>query len=149
MFARRIALRSFLTFALLAVLLPILLASGSLFYHSARYAMEEFALQLADEVSSRVREKVVSFFDVPQRVVAFNVEQARAGQLIYQQPDALMRQFLLQIDQQPQLTFISMGMVDGQYYAGSRPPLGDDRALRMLRTKKAELPWKKHDNIPL
>jgi len=23
------------------------------------------------------------------------------------------------------------------------------RALRMLRTKKAELPWKKHDNIPL
>ena len=135
MFARRIALRSFLTFALLAVLLPIVLASGSLFYHSARYAMEEFALQLADEVSGRVREKVVSFFDVPQRVVAFNVEQARAGQLIYQQPDALMRQFLLQIDQQPQLTFISMGMVDGQYYAGSRPPLGDDRALRMLRAR--------------
>jgi len=31
--------------------------------------MEEFALQLADEVSGRVREKVVSFFDVPQRVV--------------------------------------------------------------------------------
>ncbi len=23
------------------------------------------------------------------------------------------------------------------------------RELRMLRTKKAELPWKKHDNIPL
>ena len=135
MLARRIALRSFLTFAFLAVLLPIVLTSGSLFYRSARYAMEEFALQLADEVSSRVREKVVSFFDVPQRVVAFNVEQARAGQLIYQQPDALMRQFLLQIDQQPQLTFISMGMVDGQYYAGSRPPLGDDRALRMLRAR--------------
>ncbi len=135
MLARRIALRSYLTFALLAVLLPILLASGSLFYQSARYAMEEFALQLADEVSGRVREKVVSLFDVPQRVVAFNVAQARAGQLLYQQPDALMRQFLLQIDQQPQLTFISMGMVDGQYYAGSRPPLGDDRALRVLRAR--------------
>ena len=39
MFARRIALRSYLTFALLAVLLPIVLASGSLFYHSARYAL--------------------------------------------------------------------------------------------------------------
>ena len=135
MFFRRIALRSFLTLALLAVLLPIALASGSLFYHSARKAMEEFALQLADEVSGRVREKVVSLFDVPQRVVAFNVEQARAGQLIYQQPDALMQQFLMQIDQQPQLTFISMGMVDGQYYAGSRPPLGPDRALRMLRAR--------------
>ncbi|PJI99004.1 HAMP domain-containing protein [Acidovorax sp. 69] len=135
MFARRIALRSYLTFALLAVLLPIVLASGSLFYRSAVVAMEEFALQLADEVSGRVREKVVSFFDVPQRVVAFNVEQVRAGHLMVQQPDVLMRQFMLQIDQQPQLTFISMGMPDGQYYAGSRPPLGDDRALRMLRAR--------------
>lgn len=135
MFARRIALRSFLTFALLAVLLPIVLASGSLFYRSAVVAMEEFALQLADEVSARVREKVVSFFDVPQRVVAFNVEQVRAGYLLVRQPDLLMRQFMLQIDQQPQLTFISMGMPDGQYYAGSRPPLGDDRAPRMLRAR--------------
>ena len=49
-----------------------------------------------------------------------------------------MRQFTLQIEQQPQLTFISMGMPDGQYYAGSRPPLGDDRALRMLRARIAD-----------
>lgn len=135
MFVRRIALRSFLALALLAVLLPIVLASGSLFYQSARYAVEEFALQLADEVSARVREKVVSFFDVPQRVVAFNVAQARAGQLLHRDPPALMRQFLLQIEQQPQLTFVSMGMLDGQYYAGSRPPLGEDRSLRMLRAR--------------
>ena len=72
MFARRIALRSFLTFALLAILLPISLASGTLFYRSAVGAMEGFALQLADEVSQRVREKLLSFFDVPQRAVAFN-----------------------------------------------------------------------------
>lgn len=135
MFTRRLALRTFLTLALLAVLLPLVLASSSLFYRSATGAMEEFALQLADEVSGRVREKVVSFFDVPQRVVAFNVEQVRAGYLMVQQPDVLMRQFMLQIDQQPQLTFISMGMPDGQYYAGSRPPLGEDRALRMLRAR--------------
>ena len=138
MFAHRVALRSYLTFALLAVLLPIVLASGSLFYRSAVVATEEFALQLADEVSGRVREKVVSFFDVPQRVVAFNVEQALAGYLLVQQPEVLMRQFTLQIEQQPQLTFISMGMPDGQYYAGSRPPLGDDRALRMLRARIAD-----------
>jgi signal transduction histidine kinase len=135
MLHRRFSLRSFLTFALLAVLLPIVLASGSFFYRSALNAMEEYALQLSDEVSARVREKVVSFFDVPQRVVAFNLEQVRAGQLMYPQPDILMRQFMLQIEQQPQLTFISMGLPDGQYYAGSRPPLGNDRALRMLRAR--------------
>jgi signal transduction histidine kinase len=65
--------------------------------------------------------------------VSFNVEQVREGHLRVDQPDVLMRQFMLQIEQQPQLTFISMGMPDGQYYAGSRPPLGEDRALRMLR----------------
>ena len=135
MLHRRFSLRSFLIFALLAVLLPIVLASGSFFYRSAHKAMEEYALQLSDEVSARVGEKVVSFFDAPERVVAFNLEQVRADQLQYQQPDVLMRQFLLQIEQQPQLTFISMGLPDGQYYAGSRPPLGDDRALRMLRAR--------------
>lgn len=133
MFARRIALRSFLTFALLAILLPISLASGTLFYRSAVGAMEGFALQLADEVSQRVREKLLSFFDVPQRAVAFNVEQARAGLLMVDHPDQLMKQFMLQIDQQPQLTFISLGTREGEYYAGSRPPLGSDRALRMMR----------------
>ena len=40
---------------------------------------------------------------------------------------------MLQIDQQPQLTFISLGTREGEYYAGSRPPLGSDRALRMMR----------------
>ncbi|MBV8620504.1 MAG: sensor histidine kinase [Curvibacter sp.] len=131
----RIAFRTFLILALLLVLLPIVVASGWFFYRSALHAREEFAQQLADEVASRVREKIVSFFDVPMRVVTFNVEQARAGQLLYAQPEALMRQFLLQIDQQPQLTFISMGLADGQYYAGSRPPLGPDRQLRLLRAR--------------
>ena len=135
---RRIALRTFLTLALLMVLLPIVMASGWFFYRSALHAMEGVAQQLADEVSVRVREKITTFFEVPQRVVTFNVEQARAGHLMHTHPDALMRQFLLQIDQQPQLTFISMGLADGQYYAGSRPPLGEDRDLRMLRARIAD-----------
>lgn len=115
------------------VLLPIVMASGWFFYRSALNATEQFAQQIADEVSGRVREKVIAFFDVPQRVVTFNVEQAKAGYLNYARPEELMRQFLLQIRQQPQLTFVSMGMTDGQYYAGSRPPLGGDKDLRMLR----------------
>ena len=135
---RRIALRAFLISALLVVLLPIVMASGWFFYRSALNATEQFAQQIADEVSGRVREKVIAFFDIPQRVVTFNVEQAKAGYLNHAQPDELARQFLLQIRQQPQLTFISMGMADGQYYAGSRPPLGEDKDLRMLRASLSE-----------
>lgn len=134
----RIALRTFLISALLVVLLPIVIASGWFFYRSALHATEQFAQQIADEVSGRVREKIIAFFDIPLRVVTFNVEQAQAGYLDYAHPEALMRQFLLQIRQQPQLTFVSMGMADGQYYAGSRPPLGNDKDLRMLRARIAD-----------
>lgn len=135
---RHIALRTFLIGALLVVLLPIMVASGWLFYRSALDATEQFAQQIADDVSGRVREKVIAFFDIPLRVVTFNIEQAKAGYLNYGQPEELMRQFLLQIRQQPQLTFVSMGMIDGQYYAGSRPPLGADTDLRMLRARIAD-----------
>ena len=135
---RRISLRTFLISALLGVLLPIVIASGWFFYRSAVNTTEQFAQQIADEVSGRVREKIIAFFDIPLRVVTFNVEQARAGYLDYAHPEELMRQFLLQIRQQPQLTFVSMGMTDGQYYAGSRPPRGDDAALRMLRAQVAQ-----------
>lgn len=132
---RRLSLRSFLTFALLAVLLPIVLASGNFFYRSAHAAMEEYALQLSGEAAARTREKVDAFFDAPQRVIAFNLEQARVGQLMYRQPDVLMRQFALQIEQRPQLTFVSMGLPDGQYYAGGRSPRGKDQALHTLSSR--------------
>ncbi|MGI9132846.1 MAG: ATP-binding protein [Rhodoferax sp.] len=135
---KRIALRSFLIGALLLVLLPIVAASGWFFFRSAQGASAEFAQQMADEVSGRVRDKIVAFFDAPQRVVTFNVEQARAGYLRQREPEELMRQFLLQIRQQPQLCFVSMGLTDGQYVAGSRPPLGQDRDLRMLRSRIAD-----------
>lgn len=138
MMPHRIALRTFLISALLIVLLPVVMASGWFFYRSALNATEQFAQQIADEVSGRVREKVIAFFDIPQRVVTFNVEQAKAGYLDYAHPEELMRQFLLQIRQQPQLTFVSMGMADGQYYSASRPPLGVDKDLRMLRAHITE-----------
>lgn len=131
----RVSLRTFLICALLLVLLPIIMASGWFFYRSAFQATEQFAQQLAGEVSGRIREKVIAYFDVPQRVVAFNVDQARAGYLVHRNPDELMRQLVLQIRQQPQLSFISMGMVDGEYFAGSRSPVGADKDLRMLQSR--------------
>ena len=48
-----------------------------------------------------------------------------------------MRQLLLQIRQQPQLSFVSMGMANGEYFAGSRSPVGADKDLRMLQARIA------------
>jgi len=131
----RIALRTFLICALLLVLLPIIMASGWFSYRSALQSSEQFAQELAGEVSGRIRERVIAFFDVPPRVVAFNVQQARAGYLMHKKPDELIRQLLLQIRQQSHLSFVSIGMENGEYFAGSRSPAGTDNNLRMLRAQ--------------
>ncbi|MDD5037393.1 MAG: ATP-binding protein, partial [Methylococcaceae bacterium] len=40
--------------------------------------------------------------------------------------------------QQPLLTFLSMGTAEGEYFSASRPPLGDDKRLRVLQATIAE-----------
>ena len=134
----RIGLRSFLIGSLLLVLLPIVAISGWISYVNARQAADRFAQNMADALGQRIHDRVAAFFEVPKRVVTFNVEQARAGLLDPTQRDRMMQDFLLQIRQQPLLTFISAGMSDGEYYAGSRPPLGADRGLRLLHARIAD-----------
>jgi diguanylate cyclase (GGDEF)-like protein len=128
-------LRNFLMILLLSMLLPIMLVAGVFFYHSAQQTASVFIQNQARAVGERISDRVVGFFDVPTRVATFNLQQAQAGLLNYDNPDDLMRQFLLQIRQQPLLTFISMGMADGEYYAGARPPLNDDKSLQMINMR--------------
>ncbi|KAB2928107.1 MAG: response regulator [Dechloromonas sp.] len=134
----RIGLRSFLLGALILVLLPIVAISGWFSYHNAQQSADRFARNTAGALGARVHDRVADFFEVPKRIVAFNVEQARAGLLDDERRERMMQGFLLQIRQQPLLTFISVGMADGEYYAGSRPPLGSDRGLRLLHARLAD-----------
>lgn len=133
----RIGMRSFLSVAVICVLLPIVAVSGWVSYRNAQQSGEQLTRALAWEISARVRDRVVAFFDVPRRVVAFNVEQARSGLLGQERREHLTTRFLQQIRQQPLLTFVSMGMADGEYFGGSRPPLGTDRSLRVLHATRA------------
>jgi len=134
----QIGLRSFLVGALFLVLLPIVGISGWIAYRNAGNAADELTANAAQTLAERVHDRVATFFEVPKRVVAFNVEQVRAGLLDTDNRQRMMQNFLLQIRQQPLLTFISVGMADGEYYAGSRPPLGGDKGLRLLHARIAE-----------
>lgn len=134
----KLPLRTFLLGSILLILLPAIVLTGWVSYRSAQQTAAEYGKALAWEMGGRIRDQVVAFFDVPRQVVAFNVEQARAGLLDTQKREELMRRFLLQIRQQPLLTFVSMGMSDGEYYAGSRPPFGGDRGLRMVQARKRD-----------
>ncbi|APR03844.1 diguanylate cyclase (GGDEF) domain-containing protein [Thauera chlorobenzoica] len=131
----RIGIRAFLTGASLLALLPILAIGGWVSYRTAQQSTERFSQALAREIGDRLHDRVAAFFEVPRHFVAFNIEQARAGLLRHEKPEDLMRGFLSQIRQQPLLTFVSMGMADGEYYAASRPPHGADKALRMLHSR--------------
>ncbi len=134
----RFGLRAFLLGALLLVLLPIIAVSGWVTFRSAKESSEQFVAALATSFSERVHDRVTAFFEVPRRIVTHNVELARAGLMNPGDREALMQRFMLQIRQQPLLTFISIGLPDGEYYGGSRPPLGSDRGLRMLHARIAD-----------
>lgn len=134
----RVSLRLFVMSALMLVLLPIVAITGWFSYRNAEQATEQFTVAMASEVSERIQERVLEFFDFPRRVLAYNQELAETGLLEEDKRDALVHKFLLQLRQQPQLTFVSIGMADGEYYAGNRPPRGADRDLRILHARIAD-----------
>lgn len=134
----RVALRSFLAAALLAVLLPLLTAAGWAAYRATGELVDEYAARVTDEVGDRVRSQVAAFFEAPLKVVSFNIELARAGLIDPAEPERLTANFLIQLRQQPVLTFVSMGASNGEYYAAGRPSQGTDRNLRILRARIAD-----------
>ena len=135
---RKVGLRSFLLGALILVFLPIVAISGWISYLNAQQSSDQFAHSIAGALGDRIHDRVTTFFEVPRRIVTFNVEQARAGLLDDGKREQMMQNFLLQIRQQPLLTFISVGLADGEYYAGSRPPLGTDKGLRLIQARRAD-----------
>jgi len=135
---RRISLRLFLMGALMLVFLPIVAITGWVSYRNAAQATEHFTYAMANEVGERLQERVLSFFEIPRQVLAYNQDLAENGLLGEENRDEMVQKFLLQLRQQPLLTFVSIGMADGEFYGGNRPPRGEDRALRILHARIAE-----------
>lgn len=134
----RISLRLFLMGALMLVFLPIVAITGWISYRNAAQATEQFTYAMANEVGERIQERVLAFFEIPRRVLAYNQDLADNGLLGEQNRDEMVQKFLLQLRQQPLLTFVAIGMADGEYYGGNRPPRGEDRGLRILHARIAD-----------
>lgn len=134
----RISLRLFLMSALMLVFLPIVAITGWVSYRNAAQATEQFTYAMANEVGERLQERVLSFFEIPRRVLAYNQDLADNGLLGEDKRDEMVQKFLLQLRQQPLLTFVSIGMADGEFYGGNRPPRGEDRGLRILHARIAD-----------
>lgn len=134
----RIPLRVFLAGGLLLALLPAIALAGWLSYRSSESLADDLTEEYAMGVGSRVLSAVSEFFDIPVRMVRYNVGQVRAGLLDPDDRGQLTGSLLLQLRQQPVLTFLAMGTGRGEYYAASRPPLGDDRTLRLIEAREGD-----------
>jgi diguanylate cyclase (GGDEF)-like protein/hemerythrin-like metal-binding protein len=131
----KLSLSKFLLGGFILLFMPVLLIGGWLTYVRTDAISKEYAQAHSAEVSKRIYEKVHHFFQIPKRVVRYNAEQIQSGVLDVEDKDALMRQFLLQIRQEPLLTFVSVGFENGEYFGGARPPLGTNRDLRIAHSK--------------
>lgn len=132
----QIPLRNLLLIAMLLPIPPLVGISGWLSFTASIQAAEQLARKQVDELALQIRDHAEAFFDVPRRVVAYNAAQFRLDQLEIGNPEKMQSNFLLQVRQQPLLTFLSVGTIDGEYYAASRPPLGSDKTLRILRATR-------------
>lgn len=118
---------------LLASVIPIVLlvmAIALLSFNANRQATERLMQQQTGSLAKQIRARVEAFFDIP-RQAAFDVELFRNGVLDPAKPEQMLSIFLSQLRVQPQLTFLSMANTQGEYYAASRPPAGNDRNVRL------------------
>ena len=133
-----VSLRTLMLGTLGLALLPVVGLGAWLAYYNGQQTAGQYTEQLAANLVARTQDRLHSFFDVPRRALALNVELARSDLLLTREPERMREQLLLQLRQYPLLTFLSVGLANGEYYAGSRPPLGDDRGLRMLQAREAD-----------
>ncbi|WP_051013974.1 diguanylate cyclase [Pararhodospirillum photometricum] len=126
------------TLLLMVALIPVPLLvglAGWLSYSASRHAAILLEQRQVNELGGQLRDKISAFFDVPRRVASLNAEIIRAQLMNPDDPEALARFLVLQVRQQPFLTFLSLGTPQGEYLAASRPPQGSDRSLRLMERR--------------
>lgn len=132
---RKVSLRTLIIAALMVMVAPALMAQAWLAYRAAVHTSERFQEDLSSEIGARVHDKVVQFFDIPRRVLSFTTDQFRTGAMDLQDADHVTRNFVLQIRQEPLLTFLAAGTASGEFLSASRPPMGTDQGLRLIEAR--------------
>ncbi|MGB6008218.1 diguanylate cyclase [Castellaniella sp.] len=126
---------------LLATLIPLPLIvglAGWLVFTASIQTVQRMEQQRVEEMAGQLRGKVAAFFEVPRAAATFNVRQLQDGLLSLDARTPLLHSFLLQLRQQPLLTYLSVGTVTGDYLAASRPPREPGQSLRILEADQAD-----------
>ncbi|WP_323018909.1 diguanylate cyclase [Castellaniella sp.] len=134
-------LMSLRTLLLLATLVPLSLIvglAGWLVFTVSIQTVQSMEQQRVEELAAQLRDKVSAFFEEPRAAATFNIRQLQDGLLSLDARSALLHSFLLQLRQQPLLTYLSFSTASGDYLAASRPPRGPEQGLQILEASQAD-----------
>ncbi len=121
----------------LLLFMPLAAVIGWLSYSNTEQAVEQFELRLATEMGTHLQERVDQLLRVPPRVAALQAERLRTGVDGVNQ-EALMRALVVQLRHEPSLTFVSIGLADGQYIGATRPPGAPAEQITLITALSAE-----------
>ncbi|MFT0531936.1 diguanylate cyclase [Castellaniella hirudinis] len=129
------------TLWLLAILVPLPLIaslSGWLVFSASVQGTQQMEQHRVKDLAGQLRDKVSAFFEIPRAALTFNVLQLKDGLLSLDDRPKLLHSFLLQLRQQPLLTYLSVGTAQGDYLAASRPPHDADLSLQVMQSSQAD-----------
>ncbi|WP_052749162.1 ATP-binding protein [Arsukibacterium ikkense] len=118
--SRGIPLKLFFTAPLLMLFIFIAVSIGVIAYLSSQYAATQFSQQLAFQVSKRTHEQLDLLVSVPQTILNNSVKAVENGLVDLQSEAELIRYLVMQISNSPYITFVAIGLANGQYLAINR-----------------------------
>ena len=133
----RMGVRNFVFGVLLSLLVGVAAVTGYVSIQNARQASEQMAQALTEEISAKLRDEVQEVLEQARRAVAQVQTQARSGLWSRLGPQESLEQLWVLLRHAPNLSLVAVASPDGRYLAASRPPLGDDKALRWLQADAA------------
>lgn len=133
----RVGVRNFVFGVLLTLLLGISAVTGYFSTQNARQASEQMAQVLTEEMSAKLRDEVQEVLEQARRTVAQVQAQARSDLWSRLGPQESLQQLWVLLRHAPDLSLVAVAAPDGRYLAASRPPLGDDKALRLMQADAA------------
>jgi len=115
-----IPLKLFFTAPLLMLFIFIAVSIGVIAYLSSQYAASQYGQKLAFQVSKRTHEQLDLLVSVPQTILNSSVKAFENGLVDLQSEAELIRYLVMQISNSPNITFVAIGLANGQYLAINR-----------------------------
>lgn len=97
---------------------------GYLSYQSGKQSVEHLANDLLEEISGRVSDRLKTYLEMPQMLIEQNKRALEAGEINWNDFDALEAHFFREIEQFESITVLSFGNTQGEVIGVGRDRLG-------------------------